>query len=49
MKLLFVSQRPKLYLSSPRNQWKKKDDLQVVISKVKEADLDFPVQFVNYQ
>jgi len=27
----------------------KKDDLQIVIQKVKEADLDFPVQFVNYQ
>ncbi|MCZ7615042.1 MAG: DUF520 family protein [Ignavibacteriaceae bacterium] len=27
----------------------KKDDLQIVIPKVKEADLDFPVQFVNYQ
>jgi hypothetical protein len=23
--------------------------LQIVIQKVKEADLDFPVQFVNYQ
>jgi len=27
----------------------KKDDLQLVIQAVKEADLDFPVQFVNYQ
>ena len=27
----------------------KKDDLQIVIQKVKEADLDFPIQFVNYQ
>jgi len=26
-----------------------KDDLLAVIQKVKEADLDFPVQFVNYQ
>lgn len=32
-----------------RVQGAKKDDLQVVISKVKEADLDFPIQFVNYQ
>ncbi|MCZ7615044.1 MAG: DUF520 family protein [Ignavibacteriaceae bacterium] len=32
-----------------RVQGAKKDDLQIVISKVKEADLDFPVQFVNYQ
>jgi len=32
-----------------RVQGAKKDDLQVVIQKVKEADLDFPVQFVNYQ
>jgi len=27
----------------------KKDDLQIVIQKVKEADMDFPVQVVNYQ
>jgi hypothetical protein len=32
-----------------RVQGSKKDELQVVIQKVKEADLDFPVQFVNYQ
>ena len=32
-----------------RVQGVKKDDLQIVIQKVKEADLDFPVQFVNYQ
>ena len=32
-----------------RVQGAKKDDLQLVIQKVKEADLDFPVQFVNYQ
>ena len=32
-----------------RVQSAKKDDLQLVIKKVKEADLDFPVQFVNYQ
>jgi len=32
-----------------RVQGAKKDELQVVIQKVKEADLDFPVQFVNYQ
>jgi uncharacterized protein YajQ (UPF0234 family) len=32
-----------------RVQGAKKDDLQIVIQKVKEADLDFPVQFVNYQ
>jgi len=31
-----------------RVQGAKKDDLQIVIQKVKEADLDFPVQFVNY-
>ena len=30
-------------------QGAKKDELQIVIQKVKEADLDFPVQFVNYQ
>lgn len=28
---------------------KKRDDLQDVIALVKEADLDFPVQFVNYR
>ncbi|GAB4288856.1 MAG: YajQ family cyclic di-GMP-binding protein [Ignavibacteriaceae bacterium] len=32
-----------------RVQGAKKDDLQIVIRAVKEADLDFPVQFVNYQ
>ena len=32
-----------------RVQGAKKDDLQTVIHTVKEADLDFPVQFVNYQ
>ena len=32
-----------------RVQGAKKDDLQQVIHSVKEADLDFPVQFVNYQ
>ena len=32
-----------------RVQGAKKDDLQVVIQSVKEADFDFPVQFVNYQ
>jgi len=32
-----------------RVQGAKKDDLQQVIHAVKEADLDFPVQFVNYQ
>jgi len=32
-----------------RVQGAKKDDLQLVIQKAKEADLDFPVQFVNYQ
>ena len=32
-----------------RVQGAKKDELQTVIQKVKEADLDFPVQFVNYQ
>jgi uncharacterized protein YajQ (UPF0234 family) len=32
-----------------RVQGAKKDELQLVIQKVKEADLDFPVQFVNYQ
>jgi uncharacterized protein YajQ (UPF0234 family) len=28
---------------------KKRDDLQTVISLVKEQDLDFPVQFINYR
>lgn len=28
---------------------KKKDDLQDVIALVKEQDLDFPVQFINYR
>lgn len=32
-----------------RVQGAKKDDLQIVIQTVKDADLDFPVQFVNYQ
>jgi len=32
-----------------RVQGAKKDDLQSVIQAVREADLDFPVQFVNYQ
>ncbi|MDZ7626060.1 MAG: YajQ family cyclic di-GMP-binding protein [Ignavibacteriaceae bacterium] len=32
-----------------RVQGAKKDDLQIVIQTVKEAELDFPVQFVNYQ
>lgn len=32
-----------------RVQGSKKDDLQTVIKAVKEADYDFPVQFVNYQ
>ena len=32
-----------------RVQGAKKDELQEVIHLVKEADLDFPVQFVNYQ
>lgn len=32
-----------------RVQGAKKDELQAVINAVKEADLDFPVQFVNYQ
>lgn len=32
-----------------RVQGSKKDDLQEVINAVKEADLDFPTQFVNYQ
>ena len=32
-----------------RVQGAKKDDLQTVIQSVKEADFDFPTQFVNYQ
>jgi len=32
-----------------RVQGAKKDDLQQVIQSVKDADFDFPVQFVNYQ
>ena len=32
-----------------RVQGAKKDDLQTVINTVKEADYDFPTQFVNYQ
>jgi uncharacterized protein YajQ (UPF0234 family) len=32
-----------------RVQGAKKDELQIVIQKVKEADFDFPTQFVNYQ
>ena len=28
---------------------KKRDDLQEIIALVKAADLDFPVQFVNYR
>ncbi|GBD89916.1 putative nucleotide-binding protein [bacterium BMS3Abin04] len=32
-----------------RVQGQKKDELQLVIKSVKEADLDFPVQFVNYK
>jgi len=32
-----------------RVQGAKKDDLQEVIRAVKEIDLDFPTQFVNYQ
>jgi uncharacterized protein YajQ (UPF0234 family) len=32
-----------------RVQGSKKDDLQEVINSVKEADFDFPTQFVNYQ
>jgi len=30
-------------------QGAKKDHLQEVINAVKEADFDFPTQFVNYQ
>lgn len=32
-----------------RVQGSKRDDLQAVIQAVKDADLDFPTQFVNYQ
>ena len=32
-----------------RVQGAKKDDLQQVIESVKNADYDFPIQFVNYQ
>ena len=32
-----------------RVQGAKKDELQTVIQAVKDADFDFPVQFVNYQ
>ena len=32
-----------------RVQGQKKDELQMVIQAVKEADYDFPTQFVNYQ
>lgn len=32
-----------------RVQGQKKDELQVVINSVKEADLDFPTQFTNYK
>ncbi|MCF8259343.1 MAG: YajQ family cyclic di-GMP-binding protein [Melioribacteraceae bacterium] len=32
-----------------RVQGAKRDDLQAVIKLVKESDLDFPVQFTNYQ
>lgn len=32
-----------------RVQGPKKDDLQSVMNNVKQADLDFPVQFVNYK
>lgn len=32
-----------------RVQGAKRDDLQAVIQAVKEADFDFPTQFVNYQ
>ena len=32
-----------------RVQGAKKDNLQDVINAVKEADFDFPTQFVNYQ
>ena len=32
-----------------RVQGSKKDDLQFVMSTIKEADLDFPIQFTNYK
>ncbi len=32
-----------------RVQGSKKDDLQAVMNKIKQSDLDFPVQFVNYK
>jgi uncharacterized protein YajQ (UPF0234 family) len=32
-----------------RVQGAKKDDLQLVMQAVRDADYDFPVQFVNYQ
>ena len=32
-----------------RVQGPQKDELQVVINSVKEADLDFPIQFTNYK
>ena len=32
-----------------RVQGPKKDDLQEVIKAVREADFDFPTQFVNFQ
>ncbi len=32
-----------------RVQGPKKDELQVAINAVKEADLDFPTQFINYK
>jgi len=32
-----------------RVQGTKKDDLQFVMSTIREADLDFPVQFTNYK
>ena len=32
-----------------RVQGAKRDDLQAVITAIKEADLDFPTQFVNYK
>lgn len=32
-----------------RVQGQKKDELQQVITMLKEAELDFPVQFTNYK
>ena len=32
-----------------RVQGPKKDDLQTVIKAVRDADIDFPTQFVNYR